>query len=300
MINRPLKEGFRGVGRHWAMSISSAIAVTITLLIISIFVLLTWNVNHFTQNIESSLDIYASVDYNSESKEATLKKEIEAIDGVESVTLSPKSAEFDAYLNSFSDEKTKQAFEPFRSDNPMHDAFYVKAQDGSKIQSIADALSEMKNKGEGIYEVSYGGQSTISIVDAMANIRKIGLVLVIGLVLLAIFLIQNTIKLTISARSTEIEIMRNVGASNGFIRSPFLIEGIIIGVLGALIPIGLTIWGYYALYQNAGGVLISNMFHLVEPNPFVFYVSGLLLLMGILVGFIGSWLSVTRYLRWKR
>ena len=65
----------------------------------------------------------------------------------------------------------------------------------------------MKNKGEGIYEVSYGGQSTISIVDAMANIRKIGLVLVIGLVLLAIFLIQNTIKLTISARSTEIEIM---------------------------------------------------------------------------------------------
>jgi len=300
MISRPIKEGFSGVGRHWAMSISSAIAVTITLVIISVFLLLTWNVNNFTQNIESSLDIYASVDYDAENQEAALKKKIEAIDGVESVELSPKSAEFQAYLDSFSDERTKEAFEPYASDNPMHDAFYVKAADGSKIQSIADALYDMKNNNEGLYEISYGGQSTISIVDAMANIRKIGMILVIGLILLAIFLIQNTIKLTITARATEIEIMRNVGASNRFIRSPFLIEGVIIGILGAAVPIGLTIWGYIALYNNAGGILISNMFHLVEPYPFVYYVSGILLLMGIVVGFIGSWLSVTRYLRWKR
>lgn len=234
MISRPIKEGFSGVGRHWAMSISSAIAVTITLVIISVFLLLTWNVNNFTQNIESSLDIYASVDYDAENQEAALKKKIEAIDGVESVELSPKSAEFQAYLDSFSDERTREAFEPYASDNPMHDAFYVKAEDGSKIQSIADTLYEMKNNNEGLYEISYGGQSTISIVDAMANIRKVGMILVIGLILLAIFLIQNTIKLTITARATEIEIMRNVGASNQFIRSPFLIEGVIIGSLAQL------------------------------------------------------------------
>lgn len=300
MISRPIKEGFSGVGRHLAMSISSAIAVTITLVIISIFLLLTWNVNNFTQNIESSLNIYASVDYDAENKEASLQKEIEAIDGVESVELSPKSAEFQAYLDSFTDQKTKEAFEPFRSDNPMHDAFYITATDGSKIQAIADTLSQMKSDGKGIYQVNFGGQSTISIVDAMAKIREVGLILVIGLMLLAIFLIQNTIKLTITARSTEIEIMRNVGASNGFIRSPFLIEGVVTGILGAIIPIALTIWGYYALYQSAGGIMLSNMFHLVEPFPFVYYVSGILLLMGIIVGFVGSWFSVTRYLRWKR
>ena len=73
MISRPIKEGFSGVGRHWAMSISSAIAVTITLVIISVFLLLTWNVNNFTQNIESSLDIYASVDYDAETQEAAVK-----------------------------------------------------------------------------------------------------------------------------------------------------------------------------------------------------------------------------------
>ena len=158
----------------------------------------------------------------------------------------------------------------------------------------------IKENNEGIYEVNYGGQSTISIVSAMALIRKVGGVLVLGLSLLAIFLIQNTIKLTITARAREIAIMRNVGATNGFIRSPFLIEGIIIGILGALVPIGLTIWAYYALYQYTGGVLISNMFHLVQPYPFVIYVSAVLLVIGVLVGLIGSYISVTRYLRWKR
>lgn len=300
MISRPIKEGFRGIGRHWAMSISSAMAVTITLCIISIFLLLTMNVQQFTQNIENSLDIFASVDYDAEEKEAALKAKIEAMDGVESVEFSNKDQEFQAYLDSFTDEKTKEAFAPFKDDNPMHDAFYVKAEDGAYIEPIANELLSMKENGEGIYEVNYGGQSTISIVEAMATIRKVGIILVVVLTLLAIFLIGNTIKLTISARATEIQIMRNVGATNSFIRSPFLIEGMLIGLMGAIIPVGLTAWGYFTLYTNSHGVLISNMFSLVKPMPFLLYLCGTLALIGILVGLLGSWTSVSRYLRWKR
>ena len=94
--------------------------------------------------------------------------------------------------------------------------------------------------------------------------------------------------------------MRNVGATNSFIRSPFVIEGIIIGVLGSIIPIALTVWGYTTLYQQSGGVLVSNMFKLVKPNPYIFYLAGILLGIGVVVGFVGSLLSVNRYLRWKR
>ena len=148
--------------------------------------------------------------------------------------------------------------------------------------------------------MNYGGQSTVSMVDTMSMVRKIGGFLVIGLTLLAVFLIQNTIKLTISARKDEITIMRNVGATNSFIRSPFVIEGIIIGVLGSIIPIALTVWGYITLYQRSGGILVSNMFKLVKPNPYIFYLAGILLGIGVVVGFIGSLLSVNRYLRWKR
>ncbi len=296
MISRPIKEGFSGVGRHLAMSISSAIAVTITLIIISLFVIFSLNVQNFTKNIESSMEISVMVAYDSEDKEDTIKQQIEAIDGVKTVTFSDKAQEFQYYIDSFEDEETKEAFEPFRDDNPMHDAFYVEAESGDQITEIAKTIQNI----DGVSEVNYGGQSTVSMVDTMSAIRKIGGFLVIGLTILAIFLIQNTIKLTISARKDEITIMRNVGATNSFIRSPFVIEGIIIGVLGAIIPVGLTIWGYTFLYQQTGGFIVSNMFKLVKPNPFIYYVGGILLGLGVVVGLIGSILSVNRYLRWKR
>lgn len=298
MISRPIKEGFSGVGRHLAMAISSAIAVTITLLIISLFIIFSYNVQNFTKNIESSMEISVMVDYNYEdsAKEDAIQKSIEAIDGVKKVTYSNKDQEFQYYIDSFDDEKTKEAFEPFKDDNPMHDAFYVEATSGDQITEIASEIQKI----EGVAEVNYGGQSTVSMVDTMSMVRKIGGFLVIGLTLLAVFLIQNTIKLTISARKDEITIMRNVGATNSFIRSPFVIEGIIIGVLGSIIPIALTFWGYITLYQRSGGILVSNMFKLVKPNPYIFYLAGILLGIGVVVGFIGSLLSVNRYLRWKR
>lgn len=296
MISRPIKEGFSGVGRHLAMSISSAVAVTITLIIISLFMIFSFNVQNFTKNIESSMEISVMVAYDSEDKEDTIKQQIEAIDGVKTVTFSDKAQEFQYYIDSFEDEATKEAFEPFRDDNPMHDAFYVEAESGDQITEIAKIIQNI----DGVSEVNYGGQSTVSMVDTMSAIRKIGGFLVVGLTILAIFLIQNTIKLTISARKDEITIMRNVGATNSFIRSPFVIEGIIIGVLGAIIPVGLTIWGYTILYKQTGGFIVSNMFKLVNPNPFIYYVGGILLGLGVVVGLIGSILSVNRYLRWKR
>lgn len=238
------------------------------------------------------------VDYNYESdeQEAAIQSAIEAIDGVKTVTYSDKDTEFQYYLDSFDDEKTKEAFEPFAEDNPMHDAFYVETETGDQISAVAEAIQNI----EGVSAVNYGGQSTVSMVDALATIRKVGVFLVAGLTLLAIFLIQNTIKLTISARKDEITIMRNVGATNSFIRSPFVIEGIIIGVIGSIIPIVLTVWGYLFLYDQTGGVALTSMFKLVQPLPFLYYISAILLGLGIIVGFIGSILSVNRYLRWKR
>ena len=191
MISRPIKEGFSGVGRHLAMAISSAIAVTITLLIISLFIIFSYNVQNFTKNIESSMEISVMVDYNYEdsAKEDAIQKSIEAIDGVKKVTYSNKDQEFQYYIDSFDDEKTKEAFEPFKDDNPMHDAFYVEAASGDQITEIASEIQKI----EGVAEVNYGGQSTVSMVDTMAMVHKIGGFLVIGLTLLAIFLIQNTI-----------------------------------------------------------------------------------------------------------
>ena len=298
MISRPLKEGFRGVARHWGMSISASIAVTITLVMISLFMIFSFNLENFTKDIESSLEISVLVDYDYESKEQIdrIDSELNAITGVAEVTFSSKEQEFEYYLNSFEDTSTRSAFEPFRDDNPMHNAFYIEAKSGDVIESIATEAKQI----EGVDTVSYGGQSTIDLVGAMSSVRKIGFVIVIAMTLLAVMLIQNAIKLTISSRKDEISIMRNVGATNRFIRSPFLIEGIITGILGSIIPIALSIGGYTYLYKVTGGHMLSNMFNLLSPDPLIYQLSIGLAAIGIVVGYVGSWISVTRYLRWKR
>lgn len=299
MISRPIKEGFRGVGRHWGMSLSAAVAVTITLIMVSIFLVFSYNLQSFTRDIESSLEISVTVDYDYEGQDQLdrIESSLKAIKGVDTVTFSDKDAEFDYFLNSFDDETTREAFEPFKGDeNPMMDAFYIEAKSGDVIESIATKAKEI----EGVSEVSYGGQSTLDLVGAMNSIRRVGAVIVVAMMLLAVMLIQNAIKLTISSRKDEITIMRNVGATNGFIRSPFLIEGMITGALGSIIPVALTIFVYQYLYQLTGGHMITSLFSLVKPNPFIYQVSLILVVIGIVVGLIGSWISVTKYLRWKR
>lgn len=298
MISRPIKEGVRGVGRHWAMALSSSIAVTITLIIISLFMLFMVNVRQFTTNVEQGMEISVMIDWDHESQadEDALKAQIQSLDGIKSVRFSSKDEELQYYIDQFDDEETKKAVESLVQDNPMHDAFYVEVMDGDDIASIADRIKAI----DGVASVNYGGSSTMNMVAAMNTVRKGGTILVVALTVLAIFLIQNTIKLTIYARQDEITIERNVGATNRFIRSPFVVEGIIIGAIGALIPIALTVWGYRYAWKVTGGYLISNMFHLVPPMPFTLYLSVVLLVIGILVGLIGSYLSVTRYLKWKR
>lgn len=299
MISRPIKEGFRGVGRHWGMSLSAAVAVTITLIMVSIFLVFSYNLQSFTRDIESSLEISVTVDYDYEGQDQLdrIESSLNAIKGVDTVTFSDKDAEFDYFLNSFDDDATRAAFEPFKGDeNPMMDAFYIEAKSGDVIESIASKAKEI----EGVSEVSYGGQSTLDLVGAMNSIRRVGAVIVIAMMLLAVMLIQNAIKLTISSRKDEITIMRNVGATNGFIRSPFLIEGMITGALGSIIPVTLTVAVYQYLYRLTGGHMITSLFSLVKPNPFIYQVSGILVIIGIVVGLIGSWISVTKYLRWKR
>ena len=297
-IFRPIRDGFKGVGRHASMSIQSASAVTLALIIISLFLMFSMTVQNFTKGIEESVSISVLVDYSKESAEDedAISLAIKNISGVSTVTYSSKDEEFQYYLESFDDEKTRKAFEPFKDSNPMHDAFYVETTSGSNIEAIAEEISNI----EGVYKVNYGGDSAVSLISALRTIRNGGWIIALALSLLAIFQIQNTIKLTIMARADEIAIMRNVGAKNSFVRSPFMVEGLIIGALGSIIPIAITYFGYIKLYEMTGGHLISNMFSLIAPDPFIYQICGALLIIGMMVGLLGSFLSVTKYLRWKR
>ncbi|TFG82830.1 MAG: ABC transporter permease [Erysipelotrichales bacterium] len=295
-LGRHIREGFIGVLRHSAMSISAATAVTITLLLVSLFLLLTLNIQQITKNVEESVQIHVKI-LESAGPEviAATKTEIAKLTGVRQVTFSDKNAELDRFIAAFGADG--KIFEMYRGENnPLRNAYLVDVQKSAVLDVLAAKIKVL----DGIESVNYGGENTLRLVAMMDSLSKGGLMLVSILSLLAIFLISNTIKITIYARSVEIYIMRTLGATNHFIRFPFLIEGILIGLLGSILPILITVFGYQYLYQSMSGVLFTNLFILRPVFPMVYQVSGILAGLAVLVGLTGSFISVTRHLRWNR
>jgi len=292
---RHIKEGFIGVGRHFGMSVSSSASVTITLLLVGFFLVIVYNLNIITADIESSISLSALVDYDIVSQTAldSLEKQILNIDGVKSVEYINKDDEFTYYVNMY--PEIREFNELYRDQNPFHDTFLVSAENGEMMESIKGKLEKIN----GIDSVHDGGSNTYVLIDVLSKVRVFGGALVIALSFLAVYLIYNTISITIRSRENEIWIMKNVGAKNGYIKAPFLVEGIIIGILGSLIPIGAMIGSYLYVYDKFNGVILG-VFTVVAPYPFLLYLCLTLLGIGIVVGFIGSYISVSKLLRNKR
>lgn len=292
---RHIKEGFIGVKRHFAMAISSASAVTITLTMVGVFGILAVNMAYLSQEIEQSISLVAMINYDvtDQTLISTMQKQIEGMNGVDRVEYRTKDQEFDYYNEQYPD--MIEFSELYRDDNPFHDTFVVYVLDGTNMSNIKANISKIN----GIDSVEDGGTNTYTLINVLHTTRFAGAVLVIALIVLAVYLIYNTIKVTIATRKDEIIIMRNVGAKNGYIRAPFLVEGIIIGILGSILPIALMIYGYNKLLEMTGGVLAGVM-ALVPMFPFIIYLGIALLIIGIFVGFVGSYISVCKYLRLTR
>lgn len=289
-----IKTAFLSILRHMAMSLSASSAVTITLVLFSAFLIIAGNVSLFTNSIEDDLRIHvvAKKNITSDQQINDVKKQLEDIQGVKSVTISTKKNELEMMIK----EKGKE-FAMYRGkDNPLSNAYFVTVRDANQIASITAQIKKMPS----ITDAVYGGNSVSKMISILNTIRSGGLIFVALLTLLAIFLISNTIKMTIYARNIEISIMRNVGAANWYIKVPFMIEGMIIGFVGAIIPCLITFLGYYYMYHMLHGQIVTSMFTLQPVMPFALQICGILVGSGMLVGLVGSFFSTTKYLRWRR
>ena len=159
-----------------------------------------------------------------------------------------------------------------------------------------NAYLEIK-KVPNIQTVKFGETMVEEVVSAFDIIQKVTIGIVIALIVVTAFLISNTIKLTIYSRKNEIEIMRLVGASNTAIKLPFLFEGLFLGIIGSIIPVCITIYGYVILFNTMHGYMFTETLNLIKPYNFVFYVSGVIVLIGAIVGMFGSANSVRKYLK---
>ncbi len=296
ILGRSIKDAVNSVFRNISLSLASISCIAITLIVVAISMILSYNVDNMTKLIEEDFTVVSFVDNSvSEDKIKVIEDKIKIIENVDSYRY--KSKEEVLEEAKASDDVFKSIISGWsKEENPLQAAFLIKVKDIKEINKTGEKIKEI----EGISLVRYGENVIQNMLKTFDIVENVLIVIVVSLVVVTAFLISNTIKLTIFSRKKEIEIMRVVGASNINIKTPFVIEGIIISILGSIVPILMTIYGYNYLYNYSNGDVFGSylkFLKLVKPEPFIYLVSLLLLIIGIVVGAFGSSRAVRKYLK---
>ncbi|RBR30334.1 permease-like cell division protein FtsX [Enterococcus cecorum] len=288
---RHLLESLKSLKRNGWMTVASATAVAISLTILGIFLALIMNATKLAEDIENNVDISVLVDIGTNQEDIDkLKKELEDLPNVKSVEFSSKDEELKKL-----EESMGSVWSMFEGDsNPLYDNFIIKAKNPQTIKKVAKQAAKLKN----VHRADYGGLVSDKILKITKGMRTWGLGAAILLVFVAVFLISNTIRITIMSRQREIQIMRLVGAKNGYIRWPFFLEGAWIGVIGSILPCLIIFFGYRAAYRvlNQPQILGAS-YRLLTPETFSIQIMLLLVGIGILIGALGSVISMRRFLK---
>ena len=299
-IKRYFRDAAHGVFRNFSLSLASISCITITLIVVAVSLVLSMNVQSFSDSIRKDVTVvmFLRGDTTKEDEDKILN-ELKSIKNIDS-----SSIEFKSKVDSANElKKGSEIFAPTvdswtEETNPLLDSYVFKVKEIEKIDDTVSDVKSLSFTKDKINNINYGKDIVHQLIVVFNVVKKVCIVAVLSLVLVTAFLIGNTIKLAIYSRRREIEIMRLVGASNISIKIPFIIEGLFIGIIGSVIPIIITIFGYTTLYDFFDGKLFnSSLATLVEPMPFIYNVSGVLLLIGIIVGMIGSYQAVRKYLK---
>lgn len=293
MLGRSIRDAFKSVIRNFSLSLASISCITITLIIVAIAIIASFNVQNFTKEIEKDMTIVVFLDNDATTLDKNeVERELKSLTNVDKFTFQSKqdikenmqaeSEIFDRVLSEWDEEES-----------PLKDTFQVKVKNIENIKKTAKNIQKIDK----VSVVRYGEGMVDKMVKAFASVEKVTYGIVIALILVTVFLIINTIKLTISARKREISIMRLVGASNFTIKTPFIIEGMILGMFGSIVPIIISTYGYLAFYNHFNGYLYSELIQLIKPEPFMYMTALIVLVVGMIVGMIGSASAVKKYLK---
>lgn len=299
IIGRSIRDAFNSIFRNLSFSFASIFCIMITLFMVSLSALLAVNIDSLSEKIKKDVTIVAFLDRDV-TEERILEIE-EIIKGTDNV--SKKKGDVSVHYKEEIREEWMASSKTYenimrdwdtREENALQDAIHIKVVDIKQIKETALAIEAI----EGVEIAKYGEGMVEQLVTVLEIIKNGSFIIVLALIVVAFFLISNTIKITIFSRKKEIDIMRLVGASNINIKIPFFFEGLFIGIFGSLIPIFITMYGYTMLYNKTdNGQLFGKIFTLVEPNPVIYNVSVLLLIIGSVVGIIGSVGAVKKHLK---
>lgn len=298
-------ESLKSLKRNGWMTIAAISSVAITLTLVGLFASVILNTAKLASDLEQNVRINVYLRANSTDQVETIVNEagetvanpdyqkvynqITAIENVQSVTYSSKDEQLQKLTATLGD-----TWNLFQGDaNPLYDAYIIDTTEPQYVKTVAAEIAKI----DGVTEVRDGEVETERIFKLANLVRTWGLAATGLLLFTAVFLISNTIRITIISRSREIQIMRLVGAKNSYIRGPFLWEGAWVGLLGAILPSVLVYSLYKMIYTSVNASLASQDLSLISMNVFVPGMIGALFVIGIIIGSLGSVISMNRYLK---
>ena len=287
---RHIRDAVKSLFRNGWSTFGAISAVSMVLLLVGIFVSLLFNMNKIATDVEQDVNVRVYIDLAAdETKTEELKAAIQALDAVDTIKFRSKDEELDDITKSVAQE-----FELFKNDsNPLRNAFDVSTKNPKQTKEVATTIEKM----DYVARVNYGGARADTLFKVISTSRNVGIGVIAVLLIIALFLISNTIRATIHARRTEIEIMQLVGATKAYIRWPFFLEGGFIGLIGSIVPIAL-LWGIYLwVYKGGSDFFAGSNFSLLAPNPFLYRLSLAMAGVGVLIGSFGSIFSMRRFLK---
>ena len=295
MFKNGIRDAFKSVYRNFSLSLAALTCVVITLIIVGVSIVIFYNVEDATKKLKKDFSIVVFINNKADNFDInSLETQLKGIENID-----PNSVSFQSKVEIKSsmmenNEIFKNIMEDWDDEeNPLQNVYIVKVIDANKIEETVTSIKNLDN----VTLVKYGEGMVEQLLAVFDGVRNFSFIAVIALILVTVFLIINTIKLTIFSRKREISIMRLVGASNSSIKLPFVFEGMLIGIFGSIIPIILIIYGYYSLYNILGGKLVTEIITLVPPKNIVFQTGAFILLIGAIVGMIGSSSAVKKYLK---
>lgn len=290
-----LREAYQSLTRNALMTTAAAVSIVAALIILGVFILFSTNVQQLTSSVESNLEIKVFLkEGTTEEQKATIYEALKSDPNTESVRFESKAEALDNFSTQLQDY-TDILGSYSDSDNPLPESYIVTAKNGDEIQSIVTAANNLQD--EGVEYVKYGENYVNSLLRFNNFINIISVAMLIIMSVIALFLIYNTIRLTVVNRQREIQIMKYVGATDRYIQAPFVLEGILLGTISAVVAVLFIRLAYlYILGMVTGSVLMSIANSLISPNLVFGQLSLVFLLYGIVIGAVGAVIVTRKFL----
>ncbi|MBO4400467.1 MAG: permease-like cell division protein FtsX [Selenomonadaceae bacterium] len=276
------------VRKRW-MTFASIGTVAVSLFVLGLFLILVLNMSRLAASLESRVQIAAYLDDAlTPENRAEVERMARAMKNVTAVEYVPKERALEILQARLGDQR--KILDALGETNPLPNYFLVTVDSAQAVRKTAAALADLY----GVEEVSYGQDVVDSLFDLTRLLRIFGVALLIILALATVFIISNTIRLTVFARRREIAIMKYVGATDWFIRWPFILEGVALGLIGGGISAVVLRNFYSAVAAKISSALV--FFPLVEQYPFMNYLTAALIFSGVAIGILGSTVSLKKFL----